>query len=66
MSVAFVAVLREPVAPAAGLGDQGCMLFSGTIVATGQARGVVVETGARTQIGRISGMPVWLLSKAIV
>ena len=40
----------------AALGDQSCMLFSGTIVATGQAHGVVVETGSRTQIGRISGM----------
>lgn len=45
-----------PVPAQAALGEQSCMLFSGTIIATGQARAVVVETGARTQIGRISGM----------
>ncbi|MEZ5555303.1 cation-transporting P-type ATPase [Haliea sp.] len=40
----------------AALGDQSSMLFSGTLVAAGAARGVVVATGAQTQIGRISGM----------
>lgn len=47
---------RAPVAAEAGLGDQSCMLFSGTIVATGQGHGLVVATGAATEIGRISGL----------
>jgi magnesium-transporting ATPase (P-type) len=45
-----------PVAPDAALGDRASMLFSGTLVAAGTGRGVVVATGAQTQIGRISGM----------
>ncbi len=40
----------------AALGDQTSMLFSGTLVAAGTARGVVAETGATTQIGKISGL----------
>jgi magnesium-transporting ATPase (P-type) len=40
----------------APLGDQSGMAFSGTMVATGTGRGVVVRTGARTEIGRISGL----------
>ncbi len=46
----------EPVASTAGLGDQSCMAFSGTLVASGQGMGLVTATGAMTQIGRISGM----------
>lgn len=44
------------VAPDAALGDRSCLAFSGTLVTAGQARGVVVATGAATEIGRISGM----------
>lgn len=45
----------EASAPAeAGLGDRHDMAFSGTLVAAGQAIGVVVETGMSTQIGHIS------------
>jgi len=40
----------------APLGDRTSMAFSGTLVTAGTARGVVVATGARTEIGRISGM----------
>nr|WP_232222286.1 cation-transporting P-type ATPase [Thioalkalivibrio paradoxus] len=40
----------------AGLGDRASMAFSGTLVAYGQGRGVVVGTGADTEIGRISTM----------
>jgi magnesium-transporting ATPase (P-type) len=40
----------------ADLGDRACMAFSGTLVAFGQGRGVVVGTGEETQIGRISTM----------
>ncbi|HSP00205.1 MAG TPA: HAD-IC family P-type ATPase, partial [Thioalkalivibrio sp.] len=38
------------------LGDQLNMAFSGTMVATGTGRGVVVRTGENTEIGRISGL----------
>ena len=44
------------VAAAAPLGDRSGMAFSGTLVTSGQGRGVVVATGARTEIGRISGL----------
>ena len=46
----------QPVAPDASLGDRACMAYSGTLVTSGTGRGVVVATGARTEIGRISGM----------
>ena len=46
----------KPVDRHAALGDRTCMAFSGTLVTTGQCRGVVVSTGANTEIGRISGM----------
>ena len=46
----------EPVAQDAPLGDRTPMLFSGTLVVAGAGRGLVVATGADTQIGRISGM----------
>lgn len=36
------------------LGDRSCMVYSGTIIANGQGKGVVVATGAHTEIGRIS------------
>ncbi len=36
------------------LADRRCMAYSGTLVVYGLARGVVVATGAHTQIGRIS------------
>ncbi|HWL82691.1 MAG TPA: HAD-IC family P-type ATPase [Roseomonas sp.] len=45
---------EAPVAADAPLGDRAGMAFSGTLVATGQATGVVVATGAATELGRIS------------
>lgn len=46
---------RETPAPKeAALGDRYSMAYSGTLVATGQATGVVVATGSDTEIGRIS------------
>ncbi|RIA46379.1 P-type E1-E2 ATPase [Hephaestia caeni] len=47
---------EEPVDNAAGIADQRSMAFSGTLVASGQANGVVAATGTRTQIGRISSL----------
>lgn len=46
----------EPVDQDAVLGDRLCMAYSGTLVTAGQGHGVVVATGAHTEIGRISGM----------
>ena len=46
----------EPVAVDAVLGDRSCMAFSGTLVIGGAGRGVVVATGASSEIGRISGL----------
>jgi magnesium-transporting ATPase (P-type) len=43
-----------PVEAEAALGDRLCMLYSGTLVAYGQATGAVVATGAATELGRIS------------
>jgi magnesium-transporting ATPase (P-type) len=46
----------KPVASRAPIGDRTCMAFSGTLITSGAGRGVVVGTGAATEIGRISGM----------
>ncbi|MEY3533843.1 MAG: hypothetical protein RI979_1867, partial [Pseudomonadota bacterium] len=46
----------DPVAPDAALGDRRSMLWSGTLVTQGTARGLVVATGAGTEIGRIGGL----------
>ncbi|MFP1632146.1 cation-transporting P-type ATPase [Zhengella sp. ZM62] len=45
-----------PVPADAPLGDRSCMAYSGTMVTSGQGRGVIVATGAGTEIGRISGL----------
>lgn len=45
-----------PVAPHAPLGDRACMAYSGTLIASGQGKGVVVATGKQSEIGRISGL----------
>lgn len=46
----------EPVIDDAELGDRNCMAYSGTLVSYGQGSGVVVATGAQTEIGQISTM----------
>src|SRR5262245_22320116 len=43
-----------PVDERAALGDRTSMLFSGTMLAAGSARGLVVATGAMTELGKIS------------
>ncbi|MBL8223703.1 MAG: HAD-IC family P-type ATPase [Chromatiales bacterium] len=45
---------ERAVSADAPLGDRTGMAFSGTLVAAGQGTGIVVETGPRTEIGRIS------------
>jgi magnesium-transporting ATPase (P-type) len=45
-----------PVAADTAVGDRECMAFSGTLVTFGQGAGVVVATGADTEIGRVQGM----------
>ena len=46
--------ITDPVAEESVIGDRRCIAYSGTLVTHGQGSGVVVETGARTEIGRIS------------
>src|SRR5580658_404104 len=46
----------DPVAPDAALGDRASMAYSGTMVAGGQGAGLVIATGAATELGRISAM----------
>jgi magnesium-transporting ATPase (P-type) len=46
----------EPVAADAALGDRASLAYAGTLVTSGRGTGVVVGTGARTEIGRISAL----------
>lgn len=46
----------DPVAADAALGDRRSMLWSGTLVTQGTARGLAVATGPGTEIGRIGGL----------
>ena len=46
----------QPVVADVPLGDRRSMLWSGTLVTQGTARGLVVATGAGTEIGRIGGL----------
>ncbi len=53
-----VAVEKQttPVSLDAPLGDRFCVGFSGTTVTIGQGIGVIIATGANTEIGRIGGL----------
>jgi len=46
--------ITDPVARQSVIGDRRCMAYSGTLVTHGQGAGVVVTTGAQTEIGHIS------------
>ena len=51
-------VVKETSAsePDATIGDRACMGFAGTLLFTGQATALVVETGNRAEIGKIAGL----------
>jgi Ca2+-transporting ATPase len=54
-----VPVAKSPAAIADGdapIGDRHDMAFSGTLATRGAAHGLVVATGARTELGRIAGL----------
>ncbi len=40
----------------AGISDRNCMVYSGTLITSGTAEGVVVATGMRTEIGKIASL----------
>ncbi len=46
----------DPVSEKATVGDRADMAFSGTMVVSGRATGMVVATGSQTELGRINQM----------
>ena len=46
----------EPAPVNSTVGDRECMAFSGTMVVSGRATGVVVATGSATELGRINAL----------
>src|SRR5262252_5458852 len=46
----------DPVSTNSTVGDRECMAFSGTMVVSGRAAGVVVATGNGTELGRINAL----------
>lgn len=46
----------DNVAETVSLGDRSSMLYSGTLISTGQCTGVVAAAGEDAEIGRISGL----------
>ena len=48
--------IEEPVDEKAQIGDRKSMAYSGTLVVSGRAKGIVVATGADTELGHINQM----------
>jgi len=46
----------EPVDPSSRLPDRACMAYTGATVTAGRSTGVVVATGAATELGAIAGL----------
>ena len=46
----------DPVSDNSTVGDRQCMAFSGTMVVSGRATGIVVATGSDTELGRINAL----------
>lgn len=46
----------DPVSANATVGDRHSMAYSGTLIVSGRATGLVVETGSHTELGRINQM----------
>ena len=46
----------DPVSAEAPLAERFCMLYAGTLVTQGRARGVIIGTGDNTEIGKIGNM----------
>ena len=46
----------DPVPANSTVGDRECMAFSGTLVVSGRATGVVVATASATELGRINAL----------
>jgi len=55
-SVAVAKDVESISRPNLSLGEQRCLCFSGTFVTRGRGKGIVVETGERTEVGKITGL----------
>ncbi len=51
-----VSKTAAPVSPEAALADRSSMVFMGTVVSYGNCLAIIVATGERTELGKISGL----------